>query len=148
MKSVVPYEENSFGLIQGIFRVFQYLSSANRVFLKIERATPADAEIVLDNISITPFEPSCDNNLVMNGDFASGSSDFWDRYGTVRLSIVDGVDSTSALKSSNRGNRGWGQKQTMKADCFLEGDRIAIRAMVKHDIGDETSQCNPFSTRK
>mmetsp|Transcript_1433 Transcript_1433/g.2264 ORF Transcript_1433/g.2264 Transcript_1433/m.2264 type:complete len:3782 (+) Transcript_1433:192-11537(+) len=147
VRSKVPYEESSFGLIQGIFRVDQHLSSANRVLLKIEKGHPGNTDLVLDNISITPFEPSCDDNLVMNGDFSDGTSAFWGPWGHVTLSMVQGIDLTqnSALKSSGRTHKGWGQSQELIGNCLFAGDRIAVHAMVKYEVDSKTTFCNPFS---
>jgi len=135
--------QDGYQLVNGIVTINDELADASNVRLFVERRSN-NMEMFVDNISMKLISTStCDGEeieLVSNGGFDDGTSEFWDDYDSEGLQIVSpGVGGTGHALKMKTGSA----KQSIMNQCIVAGKRYIAQAkyrLLDHD-GNPTT-CN------
>lgn len=135
--------EDGFQLVQGIVTVGDKLTDASNVRLFVERRAN-NLEMLVDNISMTLVSDStCDSteDLVVNGDFETGSSENWNDRDAEGFQIVSpGVGGGGYALKMTTGSA----QQLIKSDCVEAGKRYMVSAKYRLlDWNGNPTSCNP-----
>jgi len=135
--------EDGFQLVQGIVTVDDRLTDASNVRLFVERRSN-NMEMLVDNISMTLVsESTCaaGEELVINGDFETGSSENWNDRDAEGFSIVTpGVGGDGYALKMKTGSA----RQELDIDCIEAGKRYMVQAKYRLlDWSGNPISCNP-----
>jgi hypothetical protein len=146
---VLPYKNDQFNLIHGVFKIDSVLSSSQRVYFYLEMFNRS-FDLVLDEVSVTTFDVDnqCDADLIRNGNFSSGSNIYWGSWGNPSFQLLNGSDYSSgyAMMAYARTASDSGLSQNLYCTRLVAGDRFA--AVVRYKLITNTSatiQCNRSS---
>jgi hypothetical protein len=135
--------EDGYQLVHGIVTIDDSLADASNVKLFVERRAN-NKEMFVDNVSMTLIsESSCDieEELVSNGEFDSGTSEFWNDHDAEGLQIVSpGVGGSGYALKMTTGSA----QQSIESNCIEAGKRYV--AMAKYRLLDHSGNpitCNP-----
>ena len=136
---VRPNNPDEFQLLQGVITIDDYnglpIEEKSSVFWSIENYKK-NVDMIVDNVTFVPIDDSC-NDLVLNGDFATGTSEYWRAYrthGNAKLEMVAGAGPGSedkALKVYDKNHYSYGLMQYIKIGCLTAGERYVLRAKFK-----------------
>jgi len=152
---VQPIDGNSFNLLHGVFTFWGNFAEMQSIYVVIKDFN-ADYNLVVSGMSIEPFvgdAASWCEELVTNGDFKTGTTQYWDTYpdryrdSDPDLEIVTGYegDGDYALKAYNRESSNGGPRQDIKVGCLVEGERYLATAKYKLEKNNAIWPCNPFT---
>lgn len=152
--SMRPYEIGEWGEIQSVFTIRdEQEASGLSVHWYVERFN-SDKELVLDDWSIDLVDPLACDDIVMNGDFSSGTTHFWGNpSGHPRLGFIEGTGGPgdSAIFATGRdgefyggGGTNWDPRGDGKIGCLIACERYVGRAMYKLiDSNGNLHACDP-----
>jgi len=148
-KPLIPYKNDRYNLLHGIFKIDGILSSAERVYFYLENFNRS-FDLIVDDVSISSFDVDsrCNADLIRNGNFSFGSNIYWGSWGNASFQLLNGSDFTSgyAVMSYDRSSNDWGLSQNLYCTNLNPGDRFA--AFVRYKLITNTSltfQCNRTS---
>lgn len=135
--------DEGFQLVQGIVTVDDRLTDASNVRLFVERRAN-NMEMLVDNVSMTLVsDSSCaaGEDLVLNGDFETGSSENWNDRDAEGFKIVTpGVGGTGYALKMTTGSA----QQRINSDCVEAGKRYMVQAKYRLlDWDGNPTNCNP-----
>lgn len=130
---VRPYNYNGFfegwNLLQGVFTVDSVIASGSSVLFFVEPRVTG-VKTFIDDVSVKLLPHDC-SQLVLNGDFADGTSRFWEENvddNSVKLSVVSiGIDN-NALEMSGRSALKHTPIQKTRTGCMNFGERFIATA--------------------
>jgi len=135
--------KDGYQLVNGIVTISDILADATNVRLFVERRSN-NLEMFVDNVSMTLISTSScdgeDDELVSNGDFDGGSSEFWNDYDAEGLQIVSpGVGGTGYALKMTTGSA----DHSIKSQCIEAGKRYVAQAKYRLlDKGGNPMSCN------
>jgi hypothetical protein len=144
--TLVP-NDTSFNRMHGTFRVNENLSSTQRMWLYTEWVHPSISTFILDSVSVRKRNAICHGNYVINGDFETGDSSFWNPHGyRTRYNIVDNYDDGKALEVFSKANKNDGPMSNLYIDmeCIEFNDRLKFSGKFKmKDFSSSFIRCDP-----
>jgi len=118
---------DGYQLVNGIVTIGDDLADASNVRFFVERRSN-NMEMFVDNVSMTLISQStCDvgEELVSNGDFDGGTSEFWDDYNAEGFQIVSpGVGGSGFALKTTTGSA----QHSIKSNCIEAGKRYVAQA--------------------
>jgi len=137
---------DGYQLVNGIVTIGDNLADASNVRLFVERRSN-NMEMFVDNVSmILISESNCDveEELVSNGDFDSGTSEFWDDYDSEGFQIVSpGVGGSGFALKTTTGSA----QHSIKSKCIESGKRFVAQAKYRLlDMNGNPVTCNAFTS--
>jgi len=136
--------KDGYQLVNGRVTITDSLADASNVRFFVERRSN-NFEMFVDNVSMTLIsESNCeegDDELVSNGGFDGGSSEFWNDYDAEALQIVSpGVGGTGYALKMKTGSA----EHSIKNQCIAAGKRYIVQAKYRLlDSGGNPTSCNP-----
>jgi len=145
-------DPSGFSTIHGIMTFTDDHLDSESTFLSI-RNVNANANIVIDNLSMKPFgafdssdASSCDD-LTTNGGLEIGDARYWDTFGSEKeMVLVPGAGGAGdlAIKMLGRTSTHHSPMQTLKRGCMKSGERYIAEVKFKMtDSGGNAVSCVP-----
>ena len=138
-------DNDGYQLVNGIVTIDDSLADASNVRLYVERSSN-NREMFVDNVSMTLISESVcdvDEELVSNGDFNSGTSEFWDDYDSEGFQIVSpGVGGSGFALKTTTGSA----QHSIKSKCIEAGKRYVAQAKYRLlDMNGNPETCNAMT---
>lgn len=131
VRPVIPIKkETGYSQMHGVFKVDESIQSADRIFT-LFALTDKKYDITIDNFSIKKLAPTCNGDLIRNGNFEHDGL-YWRSQGGGHISIEE--TTSKAMKSTNRKNMYIGIVQDLYVDdkCFDEGQQFQVIGKFHH----------------
>ena len=125
VRPVIPIKkETGYSQMYGVFQVDESMQSADRIFT-LFALTDKKYDITIDNFSIKKFVPTCNGDLIRNGNFEHDGL-YWRSDGGSHISIEE--TTSKAMKATNRKNGYIGIAQELYVDekCFNVGQQFQV----------------------
>ena len=136
--------KDGYQLVSGTVVINEELATASNVRMFIERRSH-NQEMLVDNVSMTLVsETTCaaGNELVRNGNFETGSSQYWYDYSADGFSIVSpGVGGSGYALRMKTGSA----LQWIKGECIEAGKRYMVS--VKYRLLDSNGNASPCNAK-
>lgn len=148
-----PDDFNGWRVLHDVFTVDDRISHASSVLFYVERDL-ADVRMLVDDVSVTLLDRDCSGNLVRNGDFSGGTSEFWtrldDSHRTTMELHVHGVDGPEdyALVHSDRESAWNTPQQHITNGCMVAGERYVVssRFQLRNAVDGTLFACHMNTT--
>jgi len=134
---VRPLDDNGWNQLQGSLTIDSRITAATSVALTVERGQ-RNVKMFLDNVSMTRIKKDC-AELIFNGDFADGTSAFWEKdAGSASLEMVS-VQGNNALRMVSRSFGTDTMAQNIQTQCLITGSRYLATAKMRLLNSDGTT---------